>query len=222
MELSPEQQRVLGCLVEKQLATPQHYPLTENALLLACNQSTNREPVVDYDRDTLRRALVELRRRGLARDVHRPGERATKHRHLLADALGLDEGALALLAVLLLRGPQTSGELRARSERLHRFGDGREVAAVLEQLAERNLITQLARRPGHKETRFAHLLGEDAAALPAEPASRTATGSAAEPPRPALAERVDTLEREVAALRAELAAVRALLGGDDPSTSDRG
>jgi uncharacterized protein len=123
MLLTPEEVRVLGCLVEKELATPQHYPLTENAIIAACNQTTNRDPVVAYDQSTVRGALISLRQQGLVKEMRRPGERAAKHRHLLAEALDLDASSLAVLCLLAVRGPQTVGELRARSERLHPFAD---------------------------------------------------------------------------------------------------
>jgi uncharacterized protein YceH (UPF0502 family) len=117
MELTSEEGRVLGCLVEKQLTTPQLYPLTENALIAACNQTTNREPVVAYDVSAVRVTARSLREKGLLRMVHRTGERSDKHQHLLDTSLALPVGQLTLLAVLLLRGPQTLAELRARSER---------------------------------------------------------------------------------------------------------
>src|SRR5215472_2006761 len=131
--------RVLGCLIEKQRTTPDVYPLSLNALRLACNQSTNREPVVDYDEPRIRQALERLDRKRWARLASGPGSRAAKYRHLLDDALGLDGGEISLLAVLMLRGPQTPGELKLRTERLHAFESPGEVEHALQQLAGREL-----------------------------------------------------------------------------------
>ncbi|HVM20690.1 MAG TPA: DUF480 domain-containing protein [Egibacteraceae bacterium] len=164
MDLSAQEVRVLGALVEKQLATPQAYPLTESALVAACNQSTNRDPVVSYERATVRRCLLSLRQRGLARMVHRPGDRVEKHRHLVDEALGLDGGQLAVLCVLMLRGPQTAGELRTRTERLHGFATPDEVDEALQRLVERDpepLARRVERQPGQHQARFTHLLSAD-------------------------------------------------------------
>src|SRR5207237_1320152 len=121
-ELTPPEQRVLGCLVEKRWTTPDQYPLSLNALRLACNQSTNRDPVVDYDEPAIRRALDTLTRRGWVRLASGRGSRAAKYRQLFTDVLGLQEDQAAVLTVLMLRGPQTLGELKQRTERMHRFG----------------------------------------------------------------------------------------------------
>jgi uncharacterized protein YceH (UPF0502 family) len=205
--------RVLGCLLEKQRTTPDAYPLSLNALRLAANQSTNRDPVVDYDDATIRAALHRLERRGLARLASGAGSRAVKFRHLLADALPMEDAEQALLCVLMLRGAQTPGELKQRAERLHPFADLASVHATLEGLNERGLAAPLERRPGHKEERYVHLLGE-----PAGDAARTPAASAHDddgsPDGPApdarptaaeelteLGERVARLEREVAELR---------------------
>jgi len=198
VQITAEQGRVLGCLVEKQLTTPQLYPLTENALLAACNQSTARDPVVGYDVGTVRLAVRGLRDAGLLRTVHRPGERSDKHQHRLEQALELAPEQVAVLAVLLLRGPQTPGELRARTERMHPFGSLEEVARVLDTLADRAepLVTPLERQAGRKETRYAELLV----------ASDDAPAAAA--PQPPRAEPASDLGAEVAALRAEVAALR--------------
>jgi uncharacterized protein len=136
--LTPEELRVVFCLVEKQLTTPDSYPLTENAVVAACNQLSNRNPVVAYDTNTVRVTLTALRQRGLARVIHTPGARVPKHRQILDDALGLSRGEVALLAVLALRGPQTVGELRTRTERMHEFASLSEVEKVLEGLAARD------------------------------------------------------------------------------------
>ena len=160
MELSAAAGRVLGALVEKERTTPQGYPLTDNALLAACNQTTSREPVVAYDVATVRMAVRELRELGLLRTVHRTGERSDKHRHELAQALGLSPAQVALLAVLLLRGPQTLAELRSRTERMHPFASVDDVDRELLTLAERDepLVALLERQPGRKEARFTQLL----------------------------------------------------------------
>src|SRR5947199_643393 len=156
--------RVIGCLLEKQRTTPDAYPLSLNALRLACNQATNRDPVVEYDESTIRPALDSLARRGWARLASGPGSRAAKFRHLFDEALGLGEAEISLLAVLMLRGPQTPGELKQRSERLRRFAGLDEIESVLSALAERELVTRLPRRPGQKEERYTHLLGDDSPA----------------------------------------------------------
>jgi uncharacterized protein len=158
--LTPEELRVVACLVEKQLTTPDSYPLTENAVVAACNQLSNRNPVVAYDNNTVRVTLTALRQRGLARVVHTPGARVPKHKHIIDEALGLSKGEVSLLTVLALRGPQTVGELRTRTERMHDFSlTG--VEETLEALATRAepLVTRLERQPGQKEARYAQLLG---------------------------------------------------------------
>jgi hypothetical protein len=194
MDADAAELRVLGCLIEKQRTTPDVYPLSLNALRLACNQSTNRDPVVDYDEPTIRAALEKLSNRQWARLASGPGSRAVKYRHLFDEALGLTGAETSLLAVLMLRGQQTVGELKARTERLHRFESLPQVDEMLNALAARELVVRLERRPGQKEERWAHLLGGDN-----EP-TRTA---GQEPPQPpsALEERVERLEAEVAELR---------------------
>jgi uncharacterized protein len=189
--------RVLGCLLEKQRTTPDAYPLSLNALRAACNQSTNRDPVVDYDEATIRDALARLRRRGWTRLASGAGSRAAKYRHLVDEALGLGPDELAILCVLTLRGPQTPGELKGRTERLHAFADLAAIEDVLDRLGDRELVARLARRPGQKEDRFAQRLGGEEEELEAAPSGGDN-----------LAARVETLEREVASLRAELAALR--------------
>jgi hypothetical protein len=151
--------RVLGCLIEKQRTTPDTYPLSLNALRLACNQATNRDPVVAYDEETIRIGLAGLSRRGWARLASGPGSRVVKYRHLLDEAIGLSHAESSLLAVLMLRGAQTPGELKQRTERMHPFASLREVDGVLEALVERELVSRLPRRPGQKETRYEQLLG---------------------------------------------------------------
>lgn len=159
MEPDAVEIRVLGCLIEKQRTTPDAYPLSLNALRLACNQSTNRDPVVAYEEPLIRDALQRLYRRGWTRLASGHGSRAAKYRHLLDEALGLERDELALLGVLMLRGVQTPGELKQRSERLHRFEDLVAVQSTLEQLIARGHVARLARRPGQKEERYAQLLG---------------------------------------------------------------
>lgn len=213
---------MLGCLVEKQHATPDAYPLSLNALRLACNQSTNRDPVVDYDEATVVEALRRLALRGWTRLASGAGSRARKYRHLLDDAFGLDEAEVSLLAVLMLRGPQTPGELKQRGQRLHGFADLAAVQATLDRLIERGLAARHERRPEQKEDRFEQLLGGDSLAGPgpaqveSEAAGQIpgpAGAAGAEPAEMTPAEdRLTQLEREVSALRAELTALRAELG----------
>jgi uncharacterized protein len=204
-ELTPAEQRVLGCLLEKRFTTPDQYPLSLNALRLACNQSTNRDPVTDYDEATVRQAAQRLYQYGLARLASGQGSRATKYRHLAEDRLGLGSEELAVLSVLLLRGPQTPGELRNRTARMVELGSPADAERVLDALIERGYAARLERRPGQKEERYAQMLGgEDgtvAAAVSAEPAAPAATS---EPAAPDLAERVARLERQVAELQAAL------------------
>jgi hypothetical protein len=158
-ELTPAEQRVLGCLIEKRWTTPDQYPLSLNGLRLACNQSTNRDPVTAYDESTVRDAAQRLCLYGLARLASGHGSRAVKYRHLAEEALGLGREELAVLAVLLLRGPQTPGELKARSERMAPLPSLADVERVLATLGERDYARRLERRPGQKEDRFEHLLG---------------------------------------------------------------
>ncbi|HEX7292515.1 MAG TPA: YceH family protein [Conexibacter sp.] len=236
MEPDAVEIRVLGCLIEKQRTTPDAYPLSLNALRLACNQSTNRNPVVDYDEGVIKDALQRTYRRGWTRLASGHGSRAAKYRHLLDEALGLAPGELALLGVLMLRGAQTPGELKQRSERLQRFDDLAAVEATLASLIGSGHVERLPRQPGQKEERFRQLLGGEAAAS-AEPSAQLragqsvparpddSAGGAAEivsPPPPARSAapvldpavdgRIAALEREVAELRAALSALRDELG----------
>ncbi|HET7044193.1 MAG TPA: DUF480 domain-containing protein [Gaiellaceae bacterium] len=197
--------RVLGSLIEKQRTTPDVYPLSLNALRLACNQATSRDPVVDYDEPTIRAALDRLARKGWTRLASGAGSRTAKYRHLLDEALRLDVGALALLAVLMLRGPQTAAELRQRSERLHPFLSQEEVDRTLAELEERELVALLPRRPGQKEQRYVQLLGPTAAAEP--PSDNLSLGDPAAAGSE-LEERVAALEQQVAALEAALDELR--------------
>jgi uncharacterized protein YceH (UPF0502 family) len=185
MDLSASEIRVLGCLLEKQRTTPDHYPLSLNSLRLACNQATNREPVVQYDDAIVRDALHRLERRGYARLAG--ASRAAKYRHLLSDALPMSSAEQAVMCVLMLRGPQTPGELKQRGERIHAFAGLDEVHATLAVLIERDLVAQLVRRPGQKEDRYTQLLG-DQDSVSASPGGNGAAGisatvSAAMPPQ---------------------------------------
>jgi uncharacterized protein YceH (UPF0502 family) len=161
VELSAEEQRVLGCLIEKEATTPDQYPLTMNSLLLACNQSTNRDPVVLYNQATVTDALDSLREKQLTRVVYPAHARATKYRHALGEVLAITEQELAVLAVLMLRGPQTAAALKARTARYASFDDLGGLEGVIDRLAARPepLVVRLGRQPGQREERFAHLLG---------------------------------------------------------------
>ena len=201
MDLDDVEVRVLGCLVEKQRTTPDQYPLSLNALRLACNQATNRDPVVDFDETAIRAAVERLSRRGLVRLASGPGSRVAKYRHLLDDQLGRVPSQIALLAVLLLRGPQTPGELKSRVERLYPYGSTEDVERTLEALAGYELVEKLPRRPGQSQDRWSHLLG---GAPPAAP-SADAPGDTVLQAPVALEERVARLEEQVAELQQALA-----------------
>jgi uncharacterized protein len=190
--------RVLGCLLEKQRTTPDVYPLSLNALRLACNQATNREPVVEYDEPTVRAALDRLSRKGWARLASGPGSRAAKYRQLFEDALQLLPSQSAILAVLMLRGPQTPGELKTRSERLYPLGSLADVQRTLDSLIERELVARLPRRPGQKEERYTQLVGGDADRADVVAAAATTATSEGEA---GIEERVRVLEEQVAALQ---------------------
>lgn len=227
MDLDAFEVRVLGCLVEKQRTTPDAYPLTLNGLRAACNQSTNRDPVVDYDASAIRDALHRLGRRRWTRLASGQGSRAAKYRHLLDENPGLRADEQSVLAVLMLRGAQTPGELRQRTERLHSFSDAGALDAVLERLIDREFVVRLARRPGQKEERYAHLLSDQlpdlapvagrVAVAPA-PASSVPVASAPVALAPVTsvdADRLDRFERELEALRAQVAQLRSELGLED-------
>jgi uncharacterized protein YceH (UPF0502 family) len=217
--------RVLGALIEKRRTTPDVYPLSVNSLRLACNQATNRDPVVEYDEHTVLDALERLGRRGWTRLASGAGSRSRKYRHLFDEALELADDELSMLAVLMLRGPQTPGELKQRTDRLHSFADLAAVEETLERLIDRELAARLPRRPGQKEQRYVQLLdgggGDDVpvvtSPVPATTAAhddpRAGNGWApTAPPSTELEERVASLERQVAELSAELRALRAELG----------
>jgi len=197
MNLSASETRVLGCMLEKQLTTPDIYPLTLNSLRLACNQSTNRDPVVEYDDAILRDALHHLERRGFTRLASGRG-RAPKYRHLLAEALPMTGDEQAVMSVLMLRGPQTPGELKQRAERMHSFAELAAVHETLDRLIARGLVACLERRPGQKEDRYTQLLEQDAEGQDDAPAVDPVVLT----PVDGLEERVARLEHEVAELRA--------------------
>lgn len=177
-DLSAIEVRVLGCLVEKEATTPAAYPLTRNALRNACNQSTSRVPVMDVGEQQVESALLSLRDRRLARPVRNPGDRVTKFRHAMPEVWDLDDGESAVLAVLLLRGAQTVGELRTRTQRLHDFPDVDAVATVLSALANREpaMVAELGRAPGQKEARWLHQVGEHDASIAVAAAPTASTG----------------------------------------------
>jgi uncharacterized protein YceH (UPF0502 family) len=218
-EPTPVEIRVVACLVEKQRTTPDAYPLSLNSLRLACNQSTNRDPVVDYDEQTVSDALRQTALRGWTRLTSGAGSRARKYRHLLPEALGVDDSELAVLAVLMLRGAQTPGELKQRTERYSGgFADLAAVQEVLERLIERGYVIRHARRPGQKEDRYEQVLGggETEAIAAPEPTGGEEFVSVAEDPTPSEAAeevaRLDRLESELLELKGEIARLREALG----------
>ena len=210
MQLSSMEIRVLGCLIEKEMTTPDYYPMTINALQAACNQKSNRSPVVDYTEAEVVEAVDGLREHGLARTVHGKGDRALKYRHVAADLLGLAPAEAAVLAVLLLRGPQTVGEIRTRTGRYVELANLAEVVEQLRTLeeAETPLAEMLPRRPGEKESRFRHLLGA------ATPADTLPSSSVSASDDSGDATRVAELERELAGLRDRVARMERELGLD--------
>lgn len=203
LTLSPEETRVLGCLLEKERTTPDQYPLSLNATLLACNQSTNRDPVVCHDERTVALALDDLRGKKLVTQLWGAGSRVQKYRHNLLEVYELKPGEVALLCVLLLRGPQTPGKLRTRTERLHQFTSLAEVEETLQGLAllSEPLVRIVPPRSGQKEKRFVQLLS-------GEPALEEPVAAERRPAVAAGPTRVETLEAEVGALRTEMSALR--------------
>jgi uncharacterized protein YceH (UPF0502 family) len=209
MELTAEELRVLGCLIEKQATTPDQYPLSTNALVNACNQKSNREPVTDYSERTVMDATLLVREKGLAR-MNSSG-RTDKHRHILDDALGLDRDQLALLAVMMLRGPQSVGELKTRTERYPTsqgtgFESVADIEAVLARLAEGidPLAANIGRGSGQSQDRWAHLLGDEAPELHNTPDAPLGRVTQPEDLGPSLAQRVADLEARLAVLESEL------------------
>jgi uncharacterized protein len=206
MEPDAVEIRVLGCLIEKQRTTPDVYPLTLNALRLACNQSTNRDPVVDYDENTIRGGIERLVQRKWATLASWSNRRSMKYRQTLDGALGLDDAEISLLGVLMLRGAQTPGELKTRTERLHRFADMAELMSTLERLIDREMVERLDRRPGQREERFRQTLGVDSEPTEAPISAEAPISEVSE--TVGTEERLDRLEQEVAAIRAEVRALR--------------
>jgi uncharacterized protein YceH (UPF0502 family) len=211
MEPDAVEIRVVGCLLEKQRATPAAYPLSLNALRLACNQATNRDPVVEYDEATVVEALQRLAQRGWTRLASSAGSRARKYRHLLDEALDLNDAELSLLAVLMLRGTQTPGELKQRTDRLHHFADLAAVHETLDRLIARGYVSRLERKPGQKEERYGQLLGcEQEGSNGVEP---TTAETDVDPPE----DRLARLERELGELREQVSELREALGGSRPT-----
>jgi uncharacterized protein YceH (UPF0502 family) len=230
IELTPLEARVIGCLIEKQITTPDQYPLSLNALVNACNQKSNREPVLDLDETTVQRTLDALSRKHFVIERSGFGSRVPKYQHRFCNTeygtLKLDERELAITCELLLRGPQTPGELRGRASRMAPFSDVSEVEATLTRLAERDdgpFVTRLAREPGRRESRFAHLFSGQAAAMPGVADTTEAVVAQVETERTRLSapevtfpaslndERLARLEAEVQALRADLAVLKSRL-----------
>jgi uncharacterized protein YceH (UPF0502 family) len=203
--LNETEARIVGSLVEKQLTTPEYYPLTLNALVNACNQKSNRDPVVNYDESTVTAVLERLRDRNIVYVYYGSTSRVPKYKHMLPSIYELEPDELAVICVMLLRGPQTLGELRTRTERLFNFAGLGEIQETLDRLARRDdpLVARLPVQPGQKEARFAHLLSGDVdvEALAAAHAARSSRGGVE-------SERIEKLEEEVAALRAEVEAIQ--------------
>lgn len=196
--------RVLGALIEKELTTPDYYPLTLNALTAACNQKSNRYPVLELDEATVLKSLDDLGRRGWVRPVHRSDSRALRYRQQLSEALSLHPAETAVMCVLMLRGPQTVGEIRTRSARLFEFSDLAQVEITLDALKTlpEPLVAQLPRQPGRKEARYAHLLAGEP---PVDAAVESEQADVVE------GSRIEALEEEVASLRGEVAQLRGRL-----------
>ncbi|MHA3773709.1 YceH family protein [Verrucomicrobiota bacterium sgz303538] len=207
-ELSPVETRILGCLLEKERLTPENYPLSPNGLTAACNQSTNREPVMSLEERTVEDGVNSLREKKLAMVVHQAGARVQKYRHTLPDHYDLSAKEVALLCVLMLRGPQTPGELRARTERMHPFGSLEEVEACLTELSRGDdpLVRVYPARPGQKERRFVQILSGEPGDF--DSAASSAVSQEGALPRAGTGARVDALEQEVSALRTELQQLR--------------
>ena len=205
VKLNEVEARVLGALIEKEISTPDYYPLSLNALVNACNQKNNREPVMTLDESSLRTALYNLQVKGLAGPASGADSRVTKYEHRIQEVFNFTRAETAIIDVLLLRGPQTPGELRGRSERMYRFEELSDVQATLQRLIERGppLVKILPRQPGTKESRYTHLLGGDVegGGAPAESSEPVARGGIDD-------ERVARLESEVAELKKEIAELK--------------
>ena len=208
LPLTPVEARVLGCLIEKEMTTPEYYPLTLNSLTTACNQKSNRDPVMQIDEKDVVRALDEMRYKKLAWQVTSSGNRVPKFKHALRDASPMPPQELAILAELMVRGPQTAAELRLHAARMTPFTSVDQAQTALQELTQRPdhpLVTRLPRVPGQREERYAHLL----CGAPAMPQEKPSPIAPAQPEAPARDERLAALEKEVAALRAELENLKA-------------
>lgn len=208
--LSAVETRVLGCLIEKERTTPENYPLSLNALTMACNQSTNREPVVSYDEKTVENGVNSLREKKLATVVFGAGSRVQKYRHNLLDHFTLDRRDAAVLCVLLLRGPQTPGELRSRTERMYGFPSIEEVESTLEGLGKDSspMVQMLPPRPGQKERRYVQLFSDETVLAESTAETPWTAGPSDAPARPRMDTRIETLEKEVSDLKSELQKMR--------------
>jgi hypothetical protein len=204
LSLDADEVRVLGSLLEKEITTPEYYPLSLNALVNACNQKSNRDPVVHFEEETVERVLYMLRDKGLLLNVSGAGSRVPKYGHRLSEKLNLGRRELAILCELMVRGPQTLGELRTRAERMHHFDDLAEVESVLDRMLE--LVTKLPRRPGEKEARYAHVLS-------GTPQIDTLMPDVADSQAPARVDRLSALEIEVAQLRREVEELKERFAG---------
>lgn len=214
MNLSLEQMRVIGCLLEKEVTTPDQYPLSLNSLTLACNQKSNREPVLSLSESDVQNVVDELREKRLIREESGFGSRVVKYKHRFCNTefsdLQFSEQELGIICTLLLRGPQTPGELRSRTNRLCSFKDVHEVETVLTKLAERDngaLVVRLPREPGKRESRFAHLFGDQDLSAYSQPHSAAVSEQGGHP----LEQRVEALENEVAELKQQIADLTALI-----------
>ena len=208
-KLTSVELRVLGALIEKQMSTPDYYPMTINALINACNQKSNRDPVVAFDEKAVESGLFGLRRKGLAKKIEDDLNRVPKYAHCFLSALDLDQRGAALLCELALRGPQTVGELRGHAKRLHGFSSLGEVEQLLPELARRDepLVLKLPRQPGTKERRWAHLLGEEPPPMPAPSGSEPLSASSDREPT-GTGEGMQELLDQIADMRRELDALR--------------
>jgi uncharacterized protein len=210
LHLSETEARVLGALVEKDITTPDYYPLSLNALVNACNQKNNRDPVMSLTEDAVRDALSSLQEKRMAGPAGGADSRVTKYEHRLQEVFNFDRREIAVLCVLLLRGPQTPGELRGRTERMYRFETLEDVQSGLQKLMDRqpSLVRVLPRQPGTKESRYMHLFSGDVSADFIAASSATSPGHAVDP----LESRIASLENEIASLRSEVSDLRREFG----------
>lgn len=203
--------RVLGALIEKERTTPEYYPMSLNALINACNQSSNRDPVVNYDESIVSGSIEALRQKGLVRSIKGIDARVPKYLHRVSDVMGLNKREIAVLGVLMLRGVQTVGELRTRTARMETFEDLADVEAVLEGLIIREMAVRLPRQPGQKEVRYAHLLAGEVTVEMAQQIGRDETSVKSRSPRSGDADRMASLEAAMEELKGEVADLRAQL-----------